>query len=117
QGKSGEFTCKFARTRRGTVDGYSLVVPGRVEGQFEHVTFADKSRTTARHNSIGAPKPPCFSANWTTGCQFSIWRAVGGASPKTPNLPCSLHSAPFRVMARCGGACIRRMSRHVRASA
>src|SRR5262249_65215 len=35
------------------------------------------------------------------------WRAVGGDSPQTPDLPSFSHSAPFRLVARCGGGRVR----------
>ena len=46
---------------------FSLVVPDPEEGEFENVRALDNRRSTARHNSIGAPKPPGFSGNLTTG--------------------------------------------------
>ncbi len=71
------------------------LVPGPTEGEFYR-------RTKARHNSIGALKMPIFPGNQTTGCQLSQWRAVGGGSPSTLELPSLFHSAPVRDMARCG---------------
>jgi len=63
------------------------------------------SPTTARHNAVSSSKTACFPGEWTTPCHFSNWRAVGGMSPKTPELPVFFHSAPFRVVARCGARC------------
>jgi hypothetical protein len=62
----------------------SLVVPGPAEGEFYHVRAPDNRRSTARHNSIGAPNPRGFSGNLTTGCQFSHWRAVVWRVPNAP---------------------------------
>src|SRR5262249_27512866 len=61
--------------------------------------------TTARHNSIGAPKPPCFSANSTTPCHFSNWRAVGGKPEKRlicRLFPTARHFALWRAVGAKG---------------
>jgi hypothetical protein len=74
----------------------------------------DDQPTTARHNGGSSPKTCIFPGVWTTGCQFSNWRAVGGRARKTPNLSSFCHSAPFRVVARCQGTSLRRVTRHAR---
>jgi hypothetical protein len=109
----GKVMCRHVQVRdypakNGSRD--SLVVPA--EGEFQHVRAPDNRRSTARHNSSKIAKVGLFPGSQGTGCQFSIWRAVGGGSPKTLDMWSFFHSAPFRMMARCGGTFVRRVTRH-----
>ncbi len=101
-GKSCACTCKHMTIRRGTVHGAPLFLAPR-RGEFEQVPAPDTRRTPARHNSIGALKMPIFPGKQTPGCQLSQLARWGVEAQKTPELPSSYPSAPFRVLARCGG--------------
>jgi hypothetical protein len=83
----GKVMCMHAQVCDYQAIDRSTILPGCSRprgGEFYHVRAPDDRRSTARHNSIGAPNPRGFSGNLTTGCQFSHWRAVVWRVPNAP---------------------------------